>query len=400
MKFFKNSLLIITVLILSSISLIAQDKSQSSESHFLKSRQFSSIHWGGRIQLDMMFMQQNDSLDAHFTSANGIEIRRARFYTSGKVHNISFKLQIDFAHNALIVKDAWLNFSKIPFVGNFKVGNMKEPIGLNTLTSSKYLTFMERPITSDLDFDRKLGFMLHNQHFDKRLSWSAGIFYPSAPNNKYLGNAYHLTFRLSGLPIYNVEYGEYQVLHLGASFSNQYLYNSTLLFASRPESHLAPKYITINTNNIKSLNSVNFEAALILRSLSFQGEYHMFKFQPSDTIQLKNTDYSSSSFYGTISWFITGEDRNYSKSKSCFGIITPRRSFGEDGWGAFEIAVRYSHSNFNDDDLNGGELNNINIGLNWYLNYRLKVAFNYIHSDVPEYQGIANLVQMRFQVAI
>ncbi len=357
------------------------------------------IKMGGRLQYDMMFMSQNDSLDAHFTSANGVELRRARFYTSGSIYkNISFKVQIDFAANSLIVKDAYINISKIPVVGNLKVGNMKEPIGLNTLTSSKYLTFMERPITSDLDFDRKLGVMLHNQHYDKRLSWSAGVFYPTSINNKYVGNAYHLTFRLSGLPIYDVENG-YKVLHLGASFSNQYLYNSTLAFASRPEAHLAPKYIKISTNNIKNMNAGNFEAALILGRFSLQGEYHLFSFQPSDTAQLNKSSYSSSSYYGTFSWFITGEHRNYSKSKSSFGMVKPKNNFGKDGWGAFELALRYSHTNFNDDDLQGGEMSNINFGVNWYLNPAVKLTLNYVHSDVPDYSGVADIVQMRFQVA-
>ena len=59
------------------------------------------------------------------------------------------------------------------------------------------------------------------------------------------------------------------------------------------------------------------------------------------------------------------------------------------GWGAFEVALRYSHIDLDDgaDDLThggirGGSADNITLGLNWYPTALTKVAINYVHADI------------------
>ncbi len=359
------------------------------------------IKMGGRIQMDWMFIEQDSVMDQlFFTPGNGVEIRRARFFTSGSIYkNIDFKLQIDFANNALTIKDAWIKFKHIPVVGNLKVGHMKEPLGLNTLTSSKYLTMMERPVSSYLDLDRRLGAMIYRQHFDRRFSWQLGVFYPSIASSKYIGNAYHITGRISGTPVYKVSDTKYNVLHLGISSSHSYLDNSNLVLRFRPEAHLAPKYMVIKVDDMKNLNITNLEFAYVFNSLSFQSEVHFYEFSHADTAYAKSS-YQSAHYYATISWFITGEHRNYSKKKTVFDKVRPRKNFGDGGPGAFELAFRYSHTDFNSGDFNGGLMDNYTLGLNWYLNPAVKIAANYIYTvSKSYYEGHSNIFQMRFQVA-
>jgi phosphate-selective porin OprO/OprP len=360
------------------------------------------IKMGGRVQYDIMYIDQDSVMSGNFnTAANGVEIRRARFFTSGSLYKfLDFKLQIDFANNALSLKDAWLKFKHIPVVGNLKVGHFKEPIGLNTLTSSKYLTMMERPVSSYLDLDRRLGFMIYRQHLDRRLSWQLGYFYPTIASNKYIGNGYHITGRIVGLPIYKDEDNSYQVLHLGLAYSHAYLDNSTYLLRLRPEAHLAPKYIKIKVQDMKNLDVANLELAYVWNSFSIQGEYHIYNFTHGDTANYAKTSYSSAHYYATLSWFITGEHRNYSKKKTAFDIIRPRKSFGKEGGpGAFELAFRFSRTDFNADDFNGGLMDNYTVGLNWYMNSAVKIAANYIYTvSKSYYEGHSNIFQMRFQV--
>ena len=359
------------------------------------------IKLGGRVQYDMMFINQDSTMDSYFATANnGAEIRRARFFMSGSIYeNIDFKLQIDFANNALTLKDAYIKFKHIPVVGNLIAGHFKEPMGLNTLTSSKYLTMMERPIASYLDLDRRLGLMVYNQHFDKRFTWQLGYFLPSSASNKYIGNGYHITARLVGLPIYE-DGDNYKVLHIGMGFSHGYLDNITSLFRFRPEAHLAPKYMNFKVTDMKNANLVNLEAAFIYNQFSIQGEYHQYSFSHGDTAHYQNTSYSTGIYYATISWILTGEHRNYSKKKTAFDIVTPNHNFGKDGWGALELAFRASHTDFNVKDLNGGIMDNYTFGLNWYLNPAVKIAANYIHTNsFSFYHGSSDIFQMRFQVA-
>ena len=356
---------------------------------------------GGRIQYDIMFIQQDSVMDSYFAKAgNGAEIRRARFFMSGSIYeHIDYKLQIDFANNALTLKDAYIKFKHIPVVGNLKVGHFKEPIGLNTLTSSKYLTMMERPVASYLDLDRRLGLMLYNQYFDKRFTWQLGYFLPSIASNKYNGNGYHITGRLVGLPIYKDE-TNYTVLHLGLGYSHGYLDQETGLFRFRPEAHLAPKYINFKVTDMKNSDLASLEIAFVYKRFSIQGEYHQYTFSHGDTSHYQNTGYSTGLYYATVSWMITGEHRNYSKKKTAFDIVKPKHNFGKEGWGALELAFRASHTDFNVKDLDGGVMDNYTLGLNWYLNPAVKIAANYIHTNsFSFYHGSSDIFQMRFQVA-
>ncbi len=358
----------------------------------------TKIKIGGRIQYDVMFIHQDDSLDQYFDAKNGAEFRRARIYTSGTVYNnIKFKFQMDFAGGVAVIKDAYIQLTKIPVVGNLRVGNFKEPMGLAMLTSSNFITEMERPLANVFDNDRNLGFMMYNQHFEKRLSWFAGYFYPTNNSGKYLGNKYNLVARLTGLPIYNMDNG-YKVLHIGASYAYQYLDNTAVSVKLRPEAHLAPKYLSLDVDNVTSINDVNGEFLLIFNTLSFESEYTVSMTNLPSSSNYNSSSYNFFAYYSTLSWFLTGEHKNYVKSKTTFSRVTPKNNFGQNGgFGAIELSLRYSNINLDDDDLQGGKMSSITGGINWYLNPATKVAFNYVYTDVKNL-GKANIFQMRFQV--
>ena len=401
-----NKAILISILLMITVitSINAQDKNsfttywdnglkiESADKNF-------KLKMGGRLQYDMMFMTQSSELEIAFPDAyNGSELRRARYYFSGSIYsNISYKVQIDFAPNTIAVKDAYIALHKLPVISNIKVGKFKVPFGLNTLTSSKYLTFMERPTTSNFDSERHLGAMIYRYHLNKRIAWQAGFFYPNQDRNKYHGNGYLLASRISGLPIYNVDENKYTLLHIGASFVHQFHNGNPFEIKNRPESHLAPKYSDFKIASVKSSNLYNVELAYIYNRISIQSEYHFMDF-----VSYTNSDdkhVSLNSFYGTVSYFITNDHRSYSQKKTFFGKVTPKNNYGKDGIGAFEIALRYSHLDGQTDYyVYGGEMNNIALGINWYLNPAVKVAMNYVHSINPVYNGTADILQMRFQV--
>jgi phosphate-selective porin OprO/OprP len=367
--------------------------------NFQTSDKSFSAKIGGRIQYDVMFIRQDDSLNNHFEAENAAEFRRARLYTSGTIYNnIKYKFQIDFAGNRVVIKDAYLRFTKIPVVGNITLGNFKEPRGFEMLTSSNYITLMERSLTNQFDNDRNLGFMLNNSFLDKRLSLFAGYFYPSGNNAKYSGNKYDLTFRIAGLPYYNNKNHDLKLVHLGAGFTYENHDNEELSYASRPESHLAPKYLKVEMDEVSDLTEINGELVVVYNSLSFHGEYTMASISTGKYSALQQEKYAFSSVFGTLSWLVTGEHKNYSKGKNAFGRLSPKSNFGtKGGFGAVELALRYSNLNLNYKDLNGGRMDNLTLGVNWYLNPVTRIMFNYIYSDIKD-QGIANIYQMRFQI--
>ena len=50
----------------------------------------------------------------------------------------------------------------------------------------------------------------------------------------------------------------------------------------------------------------------------------------------------------------------------------------ESGWGAWQIAARWSYADFSDGDITGGVGEALTLGLNWYWNPNARLQFNYI----------------------
>jgi len=361
------------------------------------------IKFGGRIMMDgiSVWPEQNGVIDTIVYKGSGVEFRRVRLYTAGQIYdNIKYKLQFDFAGGQGVLKDAYIMVSKIPVVGNIQVGHFKEPIGMELLASSKNITMMERGLTDPLTPERNTGAMLFNDQFNKRMVWAFGYFLPSDNFGTYVGDKYHITGRIAGTPFYKNEQENraYNLLHLGVSLTHQYQSNSQYVLKTRPESHLIDPIAIAEIDKTKAVNQIGGEAALVLGSISLQSEYIHTNAITADGSILQNDNYQFSAFYAAVSWFITGEHKNYKTSEGVFDRVKPNKNFGsEKGVGAWEIALRYSDLDLDDTDVQGGRLANITAGLNWYLNPSTRFMFNYVIVNLKEV-GNTNIFQMRFQV--
>jgi phosphate-selective porin OprO/OprP len=106
------------------------------------------------------------------------------------------------------------------------------------------------------------------------------------------------------------------------------------------------------------------------------------------------------SWFVEASWILTGEHRPFNRSKGAFSGIQPKSpvTLGKNsGWGAFQIAARYSGLDLNSGSVQGGELRDTSLGINWYLNPAFRWTINYIYSE-REPIGSENVWQTRFQV--
>jgi len=358
------------------------------------------LKFGGRIMLDHAFFSQDNDLDFAFdelTTKNGLEIRRARLFLAGAVYNnVEFKLDFGFEGGEVAMKDVYLGIKNVPVVGNIRVGNVKEPIRLEMLTSSKYLMFMERSILSDFSPTRNNGILLFNDFLDKRLSAQAGLFRNAGDNgNDSMANdGYVFTGRITGLPIHNKE--TTQLLHVGLGYSFRKPDTHEYTVRSRPEAHLSGvRYINTGTlENVDNVQLTNLEAAFVSGPFSIQTEYLIANVNTGATTV---DSYDFSSYYAQASYFLTGESKKYKSSYSGFNRVKPNNNFGNGGTGAWEVALRYSNSDLNSEDIFGGEQSDITLGLNWYVNPVTRITFNNIWADVKD-TGKANIFQVRFQI--
>tara|TARA_Y100001954_G_scaffold139703_1_gene148884 strand:+ start:234 stop:1385 length:1152 start_codon:yes stop_codon:yes gene_type:complete len=343
------------------------------------------LKFGGRIMFDYAFW--NTNVNGTDESFSGSEFRRVRLFNSGQVYkNVKYKVQFDFDGDAASFKDVYMEITKVPFVGNIKVGHFKEPFRLEALTSSKYMTFMERGLPIAFSPERNVGLMLHNSYMDNKLSIQAGIFQNGLSDEEQNGNR-NITSRISYLPINNND----QLLHLGIGFSSRKNSDNTYSVSTRPENHMGNKLISASIENVEQTNLIGTEMAWVMGPLSVQGEYIM------NTVDADET-YNFTSYYGQISYFLTGEKRKYKNSLAGFDRVSPGKNLGNDGMGALELAARYSSMDLS--EANGGILNDITLGLNWYLNPSTRIMFNYVMgvADVNSEDINENTLQMRMQI--
>ena len=369
--------------------------------------------WGGRIMLDWANIAADkpfeDALVADWETppldGRGVEFRRLRFFTSGTLYEtMGYKLQVDFVGQDIDLKDAYIDFKKVPYIATnvLRIGHNKEPIGLEELTSSKYITFMERSLPT-LAFapSRNTGILLWNSVMNKRLVWEAGYYYDVGDSGDYFDNFTNTNFsaRVAGTPWYR---DSSHLLHLGLGYSHKFRNKdkTTLRFRAQPETHITDVRL-VNTGSFASdgADLINPEAALVWGPLSLQGEYFLMK---TDAPALVDPDFSGVYVYG--SFFATGENRKYDQTGGTFGRVKPKDNFhfGQPGWGAFELALRYSKLDLTDQMIAGGEEQDLTAGLNWYINPSVRFMFNYVKADLKERSDVPDddisIFQTRFQV--
>ncbi len=381
-----------------------------------------SVHIGGRIQTDcawfdsprtFRFLQGNTLLPQVSEEEDGVEFRRARLQVSARIYDdYIFKAQYDFAGDSgtTSFKDVYVGMCNVPYVGTIKLGHLQEPFGLDELISNNDRTFMEIALLNAFIPDRNYGLLLSNQVLNKRLNWALGVFHTTdnnpGDNDSQEDTGWNVTGRLTGVTWYDKETGR-RVLHLGCAFSHRDP-DGMLRYRQRPEAHLANVYLdTRRYNSDGSYRDINadavnlyaLEAALQCGPVSVQGEYMRSEVTPFDGAGL---DFDG--WYVQASYFLTGEHRPYSLNSGIFGRVVPNHSFslqGERGWGAWELALRYSELNLNDSMVYGGSENNVGVGINWYLNGNARIMLNYIHADITDvlYHGDVDILQSRFQVS-
>jgi len=355
-----------------------------------------SIKLGGRIQIDWAAISADDEVEDALGSdfeGFGTEFRRARLFMSGMIYKVAeYKAQFDFAGDEVTAKDLYLGLTGLPVVDKIRIGHQKEPFSLEELTSSKYITFLERALPNVFSPGRNMGVQVMNSALEKKLFWGAGIFWDTEDGAENFNDFadYNITARVAGTPWYADE-GR-RLLHLGLGYSHLFRDDkeTAFRFRQRPEIHLAQAR-TVDTGDIDGFDRffdgqdlIGAEAAVVFGPLSIQGEYIRAM------VDGANEDYDFNGAYVYASYFLTGESRPYKGGS--FSRVKPDSDFDlQGGLGAWEIAVRWSWLDLNDGGIAGGEETNYTVGVNWYLNPALRVMANYVYGTVED-RGIGGTI--------
>ena len=325
-----------------------------------------SFEFGGRLMVDLANYAE-DEVDL----GDGTELRRARFEAEGTLYSDwGYELGFDFAGGDADVKDAYIEYRGY-WPTRLLVGQFKEPFSLEESTSSRYTTFMERALINEFAPGHHIGLGVAT----RGEGWTAagGVFGGAFDDDvdDEGDEAWSLTGRATWAPWRD----DRKALHFGASLSQRDPDDEReVKYNARPESHITDvKYL--NTDDIGEVDAIDLyglEFALVRGPWSLQAEYVQARVDRRLGLPELNFD----GYYVYASWFLTGESRIYKPKKGAFGRINPTA-----GGGAWELAVRLSELDLNDEDIDGGAAKQLTLGVNWYVNPHTRFMFNYVRID-------------------
>ncbi len=326
---------------------------------------------------------------------NGVNIRRMRFALKAIIWgNWGGEIDFDFGNNAVDIKDAYIRY--IGKNWQIKAGNFREPMSIETMTTSRYITFMERPYATEQAPSRHLG--IDYKMFTNHIFFEGGLFSSNIANdlirdqNKSNGTnaGWSVTGRFAYAPIKK----EKMVLHLGVSGSYrvpkiQELGDpiNSFRYGENAETEInRKKYIDTDwVPDCKTKTIVGLEAAYAVKNFRVQGEYLRTDItRDADKVPAGEDKYSLHGFYVMGAWLINNADYYYNMADAEFSQI----DFRNNKKGAFEFALRYSFMDANTFKegvdipyMQGGSGESYTAGVSYYFNYNVKLMLNYSYMN-------------------
>lgn len=366
----------------------------------------ASVQVGTLQQLDFAAYQDERDYDL----PDGSEFRRSRLSVGGTfLKDWTYRAEYEFA-GTTGVTDGFVAYNGYKPV-TITAGNFKVPFGMDALAADKSVAFMERAMSWGFVPSRAPGLMVSTSG----ANWTAalGLFGEPVATAQAGDESYGATGRVSWAPILS----ENQVLHLGAAIQVRNptqdtvaaTPGGTVAFAFKPESNQVP-----NTQRLVSTGDITTVDLIQVEGLELAWQQGAFSAQAEYTfVQLDRKTTPSLGFsggYAQLAYTLTGEGRRYKADRGFFEGVRPAKNFGKDaGWGAFEVAARYSTVDLEDKTVRGGQEDNAALALNWYLTPFTRVSLNAIKVLKAEGRtGAAaalndkepTIIQMRLQLAI
>jgi phosphate-selective porin OprO and OprP len=384
--------------------------------------------------------------------ASGINARRARIGVTGLIDgDWVYRLVYDFggSSDSLNFPNAGANGNKVsaPAVGNsalsgienafityngfytghsfpvaFDFGIMDVPWTLDEPTGANNIMFLERSSSQVVatefgggDSRTAFGIRSNNDrywvgayvtgpqagalHTDEALTCTTSV----STCTQTLGQGPQLAFL--GRASYQIIQTQDASLHLGVDFGDLFRPRgtnnaSTITLYDRPELRIDPTYFLATPAMAASGGTViGAEAAAAWQNAFLQGEYYHYSIEGISP----TPDFSFNGGYVQASYSFGGK-RLYSPVTGAYTGVIPEHnlSFSNGGWGALELAARYSVVDLDDGASGvscssvavvcGGKQTIYSVGLNYYPNLNMRFMFDFEHADidVPSISGGPN----------
>lgn len=347
----------------------------------------TSFRLVGRLQVDGITFSGNEN-----RLASAVAIRRVRIgYKARIAKDWVSEFDVDFAENAVDIKDAWIGYEGVKD-SLIQAGHFKVPFGMDTLTSSKDIWFVERAYVDAWSPDRRFG--VAYAYGADSFSLKGDLFAQTiAVDSTGVNQGWGWAARGTWAPLMK---SETRALHVGAAYNmhrpdaaasgsgspTPQVYQVD--FSSRPEATKASKAKFLATPTLGQadwIQQVAGELAGVWDKLAWQAEYQQ------TTVTRRSgyptlSDHDFTGWYGQVSYVINGQ-RKYNGAEGLVDKVSPGKG------GAYEVVARYSSMDLNDittiDPIKGGSAKNFTLGANWYPNTNFRVMLDWTLVDNDEY---------------
>ena len=240
------------------------------------------------------------------------------------------------------------------------VGKFRETLSMERLMALAFLPMQERAAANDAFLPaRTHGLALSGTGGDW-FTWAVGAFNDWIDGDESFSDTTNsFTGRVTWVPA--VSQDESNLLHLGLGLRHSDA-KQPLRYRSRPEFNNAPLYA--DTGVISAEDALTWNLEAYWRKGPYLLGYEYFGVEVNSAGS-GDPEFSGHSLTG--SWAVTGEMRAYRKRSGVFNPLPVSRPVNRGGWGALELAARYSRLDLTDGTVEGGELDILSLGVNWWL---------------------------------
>ncbi len=413
---------------------------------------FPFIRMSGFFHLDYgAFSQDANSVATLNRIQNGVDFRRARLQALGNLTEFTrYSIEMDFGSAGAgrpSFMDVWGEQWNLPVFGAIRVGQFRQPIDMTSWTNIKHLEFLERSLPFQaFDPFRRVGIMAWRNSEDERSLLAYSVYGTGATffngvgtsystlgvDNRFgttLGNSGGISFAIRGsrLVYYDELADGRYLLHVGGGYNFSSIGGNGLTGpdAKTYEARAIPEFAVGDS----AANGVGLPPNTPLGQTPFfvdtgrflansynlyhtelAGNYGAAHFQTEVFVTGVNQRGGPVVYYEGAylqgGYFLTGESCGYNKVMGAMDYnVKPFREFmglgdgrGMCGWGAWEIAARWSYLNLSSTAVNPanivgasapgitpsspnpGILNDSTVALNWWWNQYTRVQFNWIHA--------------------
>ncbi len=371
----------------------ANDGSVTENGLGLKSKDGNSTaQFTGRLHMDYRHYSPDYGVGQTTDSYQNLaEVRRARFGVRGQFQK-DFKYElvanlgndVGASSTSTLMDVAYVNYAANPEM-QFQFGLFKMPFSLEQLTSSNNIDFMERSLIGQNDSElipgKETGFMVHGV---PRVGLTYAVAASRGKGNKdavsdnfdYIGRVTTNIAELQGSKAY--------IAHLGAAYSIGNIKGGVTPASGRTEARSQSAFFTGPAlSGVTERTRQGLEAAVAYNAFKLQGEYFLFKYDPT-----VGSNQEIKGYYVQAVYNLTGESFNY--KDGAFSSIKPANALDKGGRGAWQVSVRASEFDASPIAVVAGKTNRataMTYGITWFATDNLRFIVNYVDTKFDSLVG-------------